>query len=301
MPDTALERMVRTGPKPVEPSDRFARACEVALGDALNHPVVVEESPRIQITAREAVRELSEGAMVLLLDAPDGGTGALLMPADLAAGMIELLTFGMLSRGPVAARMPTATDAAVIEPVVRALLQRMAAWEDGQPMRFGALLAPSHFARVMPEGMLDAYCAKVTLSDERAGHLRVLVPVPIPEEPERDPEVEAKWRASMAENVTGSTVRVEVMLDALHLTLAEVSEWTEGTVLTFPVEVLESADLRVRGGDCIGRARVGRLGAHRAVRLPAAEPAPETELDMPMMPALVPENDNGDDFPIAPV
>lgn len=292
--------MVRTGPKPVEPSDRFARACEVALGDVLNHPVTVVGCPRTQITAREAVRDMAEGAMVLLLDAPDGGTGALLMPAELAAGMIELLTFGALSRSPVARRAPTATDAAVVEPVIRELMQLIARWDEGSaPMRFGALLAPNHFARVMPEGELDAYCAQVILSDERAGDLRVLVPVPAPVVEEPDPELNAKWRAGMAENVTGSCVRMEVMLGPMKLTLAEINEWTEGTVLTFPLEALEGAELRVRGGDSIGRARVGRLGGHRAVRLPVAE-VPE-EPEMPMMPALVPENDNGDDFPIAPV
>lgn len=304
MPESALERKLRSGPKPAELLDAFARACEVGIGAALNYPVQVGESRQGQMTARDAVHEISDGGMVLLLDGPDEGLGALILPPELAAGMIELLTFGALSAHPVSARVATATDAAVIEPVVRALLAEVAARRDEptEPMRFGALLSAQHFARVMPEGALDAFQAEVQLSPERAGRLWLLTTVPVPEEPETDPVAEARWRDGMNENVTGSTVRVEVKLGPLQVSLAEMSDWQVGTVLTLGIEALAAAEVQVNGAEGLGRARVGRLGGVRAIRFETDQSADELPpMPEPALPTVLPENDEGEDVPISPI
>lgn len=307
MPESALERKLRSGPKPAEILDAFARACEVGIGAALNYPVQVVGSGTGQMTARDAVHEMADGGMVLLLDGPDGGLGALIIPPELAAGMIELLTFGALSGHPVPGRVATATDAAVIEPVVRALLSEVAARREdpAEPMRFGALLSAQHFARVMPEGALDAYSAEVTLSPERAGRLWLLSTLPVPKEPEPDPDGEARWRDGMTENVTGSNVRVEVKLGPLQVSLAEMSEWQVGTVLHLGTEALEAAEVQVNGAEGLGRARVGRLGGLRAIRFETETEAEDLpEMDMPADPALptvLPENDEGEDVAISPI
>ena len=310
MPESALERKLRSGPKPAETLDAFARACEVGIGAALNYPVQVSGSEQGEMTARDAVQEMAEGGMVLLLDAPDGGLGALIIPPALAAGLIELLTFGALSTHPVSHRAATATDAAVIEPVVRALLMEVAARREGAeaPMQFGALLSAQHFARVMPEGALDAYSVEVMISPERAGRLWLLTTKPIPKEPEPDPEADARWRGGMAENVTGSTVRVDVMLGPLQVSLAEMSEWQIGTVLTLGIEVLEAAEVQINGSEALGRARVGRLGGLRAIRLETDGDAPEPTAppEEPALPTVLPsdtewDNENGEDVPISPI
>lgn len=304
MPESALERKLRSGPKPAELLDAFARACEVGIGAALNYPVQVGESRQGQMTARDAVHEMSDGGMVLLLDGPDEGLGALIFPSALAAGMIELLTFGALSAHPVPGRVATATDAAVIEPVVRALLAEVAARRDEptEPMRFGALLSAQHFARVMPEGALDAFQAEVQLSPERAGRLWLLTTLPVPKEPDSDPVAEARWRDGMNENVTGSTVRVEVKLGPLQVSLAEMSDWQVGTVLTLGIEALEAAEVQVNGAEGLGRARVGRLGGVRAIRFETDASTDELPpMPEPGLPTVLPENDEGEDVPISPI
>lgn len=304
MPESALERKLRSGPKPAELLDAFARACEVGIGAALNYPVQVGESRQGQMTARDAVHETSDGGMVLLFDGPDEGLGALILPPELAAGMIELLTFGALSAHPVSARVATATDAAVIEPVVRALLAEVAARSDEptEPMRFGALLSAQHFARVMPEGALDAFQAEVQLSPERAGRLWLLTTVPAPKEPDSDPVAEARWRDGMTENVTGATVRVEVKLGPLQVSLAEMSDWQVGTVLTLGIEALEAAEVQVNGAEGLGRARVGRLGGVRAIRFETDASTDELPpMPEPGLPTVLPENDEGEDVPISPI
>ncbi|MEY8881936.1 FliM/FliN family flagellar motor switch protein [Donghicola sp. XS_ASV15] len=313
MPETALERKVRSGPKPAETLDHFARACEVGMGAALNFPALVSGSDRGEITARDAVSMMVEGGLVLLLDGPEGRMGAMIFPPELGAGMIELLTFGVLSHHPITPRVPTTTDAAVIEPVVREVLNQMAARSEDrtEPMRFGALLSPQHFARVMPEGALDFWSAQVSLSAERTGRVWLLETRPVIEDALPDPEVEARWREEMTESVAGAAVRLDVVLGPLRLALADINAWDVGTVLPLSIEMLESAEVRVNGGEAMGGGHVGRFGGMRAVRLVSDKAATEELVADPLealadpgLPALaetISPIENGEDDPIPPV
>lgn len=313
MPETALERKVRSGPKPAETLDHFARACEVGMGAALNYPAQVSGSDQGEITARDAVGMMEEGGLVLLLDGPEGRMGAMIFPPNLGAGMIELLTFGALSRHPITPRIPTTTDAAVIEPVVREVLCQVAARNEDrpEPLRFGALLSPQHFARVMPEGALDCWSAQVTLSPERAGRVWLLETRLVLEDALPDPEVEAKWREDMTESVAGAAVRLDVVLGPVRLSLADINKWEVGTVLPLSIEMLETAELRVNCGEALGRGHVGRLGGMRAVRLISDSVAPEelaadpleslAEPGLPVLPEAFDPMENGEDDPIPPV
>ncbi|PRY86790.1 FliM/FliN family flagellar motor switch protein [Donghicola tyrosinivorans] len=292
MGDSILRSMANGG-RP-EPQQRFARSCEVAFGAGLDHPVRVMASGRGQVAARLIPDNLEAGTLILLLDAADGRTGALLVPPLLSAGMVQLLTFGMLTAASVAPRMPTATDAALLEPLVNRVLDDMAEADQGfERLRFGALLAPAHFARVMPEGALDEYWSELKLGADHSGKVRLIMPPPMPDEASEvmDP---AEWRAALSENVSAAQVSLQVVLEEYRMPLQRVEALSVGDELTIPMEALERAQLRISNGEKVGIGKLGRFGGRRAFKFTdgqKAEPAP----------ALPVENENGASIEGSPV
>lgn len=227
---------------------------------------------------------LDATGLVLLVEGADGRAGAVVLAPTLVAGIVQHQTTGRVTEGPPEARRFTATDAAIVAPLVEGMLDRAAAelsagpdagWVEG--LRFGARLEGIRalmLALRSPRFRLFRFVVELA-GGTRTGDIALALPEPPPVEAAEPAAAPAPDLAAAAER---APVDLDAVLHRLRLPLAEVSGFAPGTVLALPADVLSRVTLTTCGGQSIAQARLGRVDGMRAVCLPgsAADAEPPT-------------------------
>lgn len=280
-----MQRKMAAGQEAQPPGARSApRALRLALAraarDLFDLPLAVIGATQARCGQEQLGEHLGAGRMLILLDGPEGRVGALSVDRDSLSAIIQQQTMGQVTGGAPAERPFTGTDAAMVAPLVDAMLKRAAELADILPdkrclagYRFGArtedlrslLIAVDAERFRLFELTLD-FAAGV-----RQGRWCLALP-----EPEELPDPEELGAAGPRLDRVAGTARAELsaVIGHLRLPLAELAGMRPGDLLPLHHKQLDRADLVGIDGACIASARLGQIGGMRAVRL--NESAPRT-------------------------
>ncbi|MEQ9259870.1 MAG: FliM/FliN family flagellar motor switch protein [Roseovarius sp.] len=222
--------------------------------------------------------EVPEGHLLLLLDGPEGGRGALLIDRQFAQALVEVQTMGRVSPGEAPPRPLTATDASVSAPLIDAMLrafadrlERLAPGAGPGIYRFGDRLEDAR-ALALALTAQDFELFRLTVDIARGaktGVLTLILPAPLLRPPEPEPDV-ATGRFDLAQVAMDASVTLDAVLHRLRLPLREVCALRPGQLIPVPATAITGAELTAARGHVVAQVRLGQLNGARAVRLRGA-------------------------------
>ncbi len=266
----------------------LARAADTLLDLALT--VATVEQRRVSL-AQVTETVLDEG-LILLLDGAGGARGALALDAQMMAALIEVQTTGRVRPGPAPTRRATRTDAAMVAPLVDALLDGI----DAEMLSEVEVYVPRGFrfgdrvedwralALVLDAPDFDLFRVTADLGPGvRTGRLDLLVPArrPSPAKTGTRTNAGAPDRALMSDVALGASVVLDAVMARITLTLRDACALSPGQVLPLTPESLGAIQMTGAGAHLVAEARLGQLNGWRALRLvsSAAAPLPDMKVE----------------------
>ncbi|GAW33732.1 surface presentation of antigens [Roseovarius sp. A-2] len=264
----------------------LARAADTLFDLALT--VATVEQRRLSLGL--LVETVSDEGLILLLDGAGGARGAVVLDSQMMAALIEVQTTGTVRPGVAPARRATRTDAAMVAPLVDALLDgidaEMTAGVEGyvpRGFRFGDRMEDLRalgLALDAPE--FDLYRVTADLGPGvRTGRLDLLMParraVPPNAPDEKGPGTRAA-HARMSDVALGAPVVLDAVMARISLPLREACALSVGQVLPLTPESLGAIQLTGAGAHLVAEARLGQLNGWRALRLVSSAAAPLPEM-----------------------
>ncbi len=224
---------------------------------------------------------LDDDALMALLDGPGGRVGAAVVDPILAGGLIQQQTMARVSAPVGDPRRMTATDAAMVAPLLEEVLKRAAEAVDApedcaalQGYSFGALAEEGRIVDMALEAH-DYQVIRLTLDmakGARQGDLTLILPLgtgPGTGLPVEDEETEADGttESQMTDVVMHLEAELVMELSRLQFSLSEVSELKEGDVLHLPPGTFPKTRIITRTGKVLGIGTLGQVDGVRALRL----------------------------------
>lgn len=264
---------------------RLALAKEAAAQFELPLVVRMVEHESVTLTGIEDLT--GDDGLLILLDGLDGPPGAIKLDLQFVMALIEVQLMGEVRQGEAKPRPFTPTDAAIVQPLMDAVLDSYAeqvnACErvpNAARFRFGdrvengralalALWAPDY----------DLYRLSVDFGPgAKTGMMELILPEPPPV-----PEVETPGGNTLARKLEENAMNAPVMLDAVlapvRLPLREICRWAPGTVLKLSPDTVTGARVIGAKGHKVAPARLGQLNGFRAVRMVLKSDAEEPSRD----------------------
>ncbi len=321
----------------MSPSKALRRALS-RTADVLWDLALVVHGVSVDLLDQDGVTaSLGEDDLLVLLDGPDGATGFAALDRQVLTGLVEVQTIQQVTSMPVDERALTATDAAMVAPMLDGTMARFAENLDEHPLRaelegfrFGAMVEDRRMvALILDAAQYRAFRADLDLAlGRRRGTLSLILPerratrAGAAGQPGAPGPHEALFKAV--------PVRLETVLARVSMPLRAASRLRPGDVLPLTQDCIDRAELRTGSGQLVARGRFGQLMGMRAVRInwpctaapamaadaanAAETPAPDTppppeptpEAPQAALPDLVPDPPaddaipEGEDFPDLP-
>jgi flagellar motor switch protein FliM len=251
-------------------------ASEKAADEDLSLILNVRSIDRLLVDHARLVALVPEGALLVLLDGPDGSAGAIMLDAATLGAVIEMQTMGQVQPRPPRDRPLTRTDAAMAAPLVDGILRRLSQsladhpdsyWTCG--FHFGAMIEDRRSLGLALTGTdyhlfrMQLYLGPVL----REGEVMLALPqCADPDQPRQDAElVVASER--LQQRLLSAPVRLEAVLCRLSLPLSELGKLAVGDVLHVPPDVLRTVSLDAGGQRGVATGRLGQMDGMRALRL----------------------------------
>ncbi|SEL90717.1 flagellar motor switch protein FliM [Roseovarius azorensis] len=254
----------------------LAQAADTHFDLALNVATVEQ----MRVPPGEAARSLGEEGLLVLLDGAQGARAALRLDPQFLAALIEVQTMGAVRPGVARVRPATPTDAAMVAPLVDALLERfdermVEGFEDhvARAFRFGDRVEePRSLSLVLTDGDYDLFRITVDLGPgAKTGRLDLLLPVALAPPRKADSTRAAHAARGIGEVTLNAPVVLDTVMARVNLTLRDVWAFRPGQIVPLAREALSSAQLVGTGGHLVARVHLGQINGWRAVRLLAAE------------------------------
>lgn len=216
--------------------------------------------------------------------------GLAVFDAPLVGSMVEVQTTGVVLTSPPPERFPTDADAALTTPLVDAVLREVdgllaEAGESVGRWQCGHRIPSARAASlVLEDGTLVQTEVSLTLADgARTGTLWLY-------EPDRRaiPGVTPAADPKAGDPRLAGRVEIKAVLYRGQITLEKIRGLSPGSDISLPGAALDQITLETTAGKELIPARLGRLGAHQAVRIgaPEATDAPPLEVAAPMPAAM---------------
>ena len=264
----------------------LARAADTLFDLSLT--VAMVEQRRLNLA--QLVDTMQDEGLIVLLDGAGGARGALVLDSQMMAALIEVQTTGTLRPGPAPARRATRTDAAMVAPLVDALLDgidaEMTAGVEGygpRGFRFGDRMEDSRaLGLVLDAPDFDLYRVTADLAQgARTGRLDLVMPARRAVPPHASAGKGQGARAArprMSDVALSAPVVLDAVMARISLPLREACALSSGQILPLGSESLAVLQVIGAGGHLVAEARLGQLNGWRALRLisSAAAPLPET-------------------------
>ncbi|UWQ92617.1 FliM/FliN family flagellar motor C-terminal domain-containing protein [Rhodobacteraceae bacterium M382] len=283
--ETVLRRKLSAGRPAEEPSGdsrAILRAVRRALARAAED---LYDLPLAVIGAKQALCApdglsgcLADGQLLLLLDGPDGCPGAIAMDGAAVTAAIQQQTMGQVSGPSSVARNYTGTDAAMIAPLIDAMLTRAERNLGESPdlhqirgFRFGARVDDVRSLSLMLEA--ERYLVfELTLDlavGRTQGHMCLILP-DMPDLPEEETASDAQQDVADLSGSAG-VVRAELsaVLTRMQLSLEDLMALKPGKVLPLAAATLNGTEITGIDGSTVAFGRLGQAAGARAVRLHA--------------------------------
>ncbi len=254
----------------------LARAADTLFGLAL----IVATVEQRRIETGELDDALGSEGLFMLLDGARGARGALRLDIALMTGLIEVQTIGQVLPGALRERPATRTDAAMVAPLVDALLAgfdtEMAAGHAHHAprgFRFGDRVEDARaLGLLLPASEFDFFRLTIDLGPgKRTGRLDLLLPPAPAPIPPRSGAVMPQRRADTTRDIASVALSAPVVLDAviarISLPLREAMTLRPGDHLGLPRDCLARSELVAAGGLVAAEGRLGQREGWRALRL----------------------------------
>lgn len=224
---------------------------------------------------------LSDERLLLLLDGPPGLTGALALDRALMAALIQQQTMGRVSATKPEERPYTATDAALVAPLVNATLERAAKLAENPAdirclsgFEFGARVEDRRSALLA----LDAETYRVfdlTLELDGGalqGGICLILPEPEPRADAVNDTSETQNSPTLGHAMGVTRADLIAVMSRVSIPLTELSQMKPGDLLPLVQERLDRIELVSIAGEKVAVGRLGQTGGLRALRLNESRP-----------------------------
>lgn len=219
-----------------------------------------------------AIGSWADTSLHVLLRGPDSLLGFARIDASLVAGFTEAQTRGHVTTAEPDERTPTDADAALCKPLINRFLSDVGAtlaeaghtvanWHCGERLE-----SARHAGLVLSEGVFTRQTVTLDLGPgAREGHLDLFTP--------QLPKPALHAPSTLAGGAQGDDPRLEAsaeltaILHRMSVPLAQLESLKPGDVLSLPASAIDQVSIEADDGKKLATARIGRLGAFRAVRL----------------------------------
>lgn len=273
----------------------FARAA-AAICDL---PLAVIGATQRRAGSDDVADYIRKDWLLLLLDGPEGRIGALLFDPGSIAALIQHQTMGAVSGGPTTDRAFTETDAAMVAPLVDAMLQKASdlvqVATDALCLSGYSFGARSEDARSMALALeADNYRVFELSLDFTGGIVQGTACLILPEPPEpKVTKANSNRGPRMDQAVGGASADLTAVICRVRVTLAELSALSPGDVLPLTQGRFDKTEVLTISGQRITSGQLGQAGGFRAIRLAGYMPqlaATVDEFDTSIsLPAPAPE------------
>ena len=298
----------------------LARAADTLFDLAL----IVATVEQQRMTLETLFDTLHDDGLILLLDGAGAARGAACLDQQMTAALIEVQTTGRVRKGAAQPRRATRTDAAMMAPLMDALMdgidaEMRAEIDTYQPrgLGFGDRVEDLRsLALTLDAPEYDHFRVTADLGNgAKTGQFDLLLPVRADPPKKSAPPARTVDEASdIGDVILGAPAVLDAVLARITLPLREACAFQPGQTLTLDRETLIKTRLLATGGHLVAEARLGQVNGWRALRLvsaPAAplpdlaEPAPQETPEHPALrgpgsPAKAPPDAVGPDAQTAP-
>ncbi len=269
---SALRRMVRPA-RPLTGSMTDARAWRMSVPrtseTAVGLVAAVDgfETESVDLTA--ILQNWDEATLSLGLSGPEGSRGLAVLDTQLLAALIEVQTVGRVTNRTVEARAGTAVDAAlaghVIDRWIAAYGAAMGAKNPGNWTHTRVISSARAAKMALDDGAYVVQVVTFSLGDgTRTGVLRLYLP-------EDGLTASAHGAAVAADTSRDRLLNVRADLRAVLCRTSVPLAWLRGakpgSVLHVPRAALGQVVIETGEGKHVAKARLGRIGAHKALRM----------------------------------
>lgn len=250
----------------------LARAAEGQMDVALTVQGIRQE----EIDQQTLLDGIGEGLLYLLLDGPGEEGGAIVFDLGALSALIEAQVLGRVLSGPAEARAPTATDAAMVAPLVDSLLAELAAaladdpagwWAQGYRYARG-IEDRRTLGLTLATGVFRSFRLSVDFENgAKQGEVQLILPVTEPPPRATQPPAAAPEAQPFGEQLQHVPVELTAIIDRVRLPLEEASQLVEGSVLPLSPGAMLNARLRGADGCDVARGELGQQGGYLALRV----------------------------------
>jgi flagellar motor switch protein FliM len=251
-------------------------AMEKAADEELALVLGVQSVQRRMLDHAALIAQVPKGALLLLLDGPDGVAGVMTLDAATLAAVIEMQTMGRVLARPAPERTLTRTDAAMAAPLVDGILRRLSQQQAEQPdaywicgFHFGAMIDDRRsLGLALTATDYHHFAMQVDLgSSVRQGEMSLALPVRAnPDQPRHD-AAHLQATRQLQRQLLSAPVCLDAVLCRLSLPLAGLGKLAVGDVLPLPPDALREVALETAGRRRVATGRLGRIDGMRALRL----------------------------------
>lgn len=263
----------------------LARAAQETIG----LPLGIRGLQRKRRDREALVADLDSDALLVAIGPGGAAAGLAAIEPQLRAAVVEAQTLGAPRASPVPSQPITGTEAAMMAPLLRGLLDRLAALEDDEPARLrelrpGARLSDARAAGLLlPEAEYDLlyFDLEIGPGSGRFGGLMLALPrpaVPLTE------ALQVRWAEALRGAVLQAPAELHVVLHRMQVPAAEIGSFAIGEKVPLPGVDLTAVALEDGQGHRIASVRLGQQAGLRAIRLAAPEIRPSSPIEIPSRP-----------------
>lgn len=266
------------------------RALRLALArsaaDTMDLAVSVIGATQSRATYDALGKHLDDDHLLILLDGPDGATGAVGLDRQALAALIQHQTMGQVTGLAPADRPFTGTDAAMAALLIDATLKRAADLADLPVDQaclagfcFGARAGDARSVILALEG--DAFRVFDLTLDFAGGVAQGVLRLILPDMPAKPAGIDADDPASRGDmKLAVGAVRAELsaVICRVKVPLSELTDLVPGDTLPLTGEHLAQTELVSIVGDTVATGRLGQIGGARAIRVNETYPLVQTQM-----------------------
>ncbi|SLN13673.1 Surface presentation of antigens (SPOA) [Roseovarius litorisediminis] len=262
----------------MSPAKAFRLALAKASDGLFGLAVTVTTIEQVQLKHADIQKEMGENCLLILLDGNGGRRGVLQFDLHLLSALIEVQTMGKVSTREPNPRSVTRTDAAIVAPLVNALMpgfdkQMASACDDfvQTGFVFGDMAEDARAVSLaLTAPSFDLFRISVDIEDgSKSGCLSILIPsVPKTTADSGKIKTSGSDANSLGQNAMNAPVTLDAAMARISVPLNEICTFKTGQKIPLPADSLRETLLLGSKGHVVSEVNLGQLNgmARRAFR-----------------------------------
>lgn len=260
---------------------RVLRNAVMQAGEDVAALVIVAGPPEeARITLEPMVEALGQYDLMAMVEGPEGRYGLATMDPGALSALIEIQTTGKVSTRVPDERLPTRTDAIMCADFIDRVFELLEEGAAEAELPLAHALTGYRYAFAFPEAraipltLENIAYRKFTVSLDlgrgaKKGNLVLYLPFDVSAKRAVSSAEGGAFSADLSAHVMGAEAQLSATLHRVEMSLAQVMNLTEGSLIPIPREALGRIAVEDIEGGVVTYGRLGMSGGHRAVRLGA--------------------------------